>query len=200
MSCQNMAEQWVESGYHGKMVEIPCGRTGVHGEVVLCDSCQEEMTKKYPQGWQHHPGDTCIHGVYLDPSHDCSCWKCEEGIGQEYTILCHCGASLHAPLDCEVECDRCGGLSTVPNNSGLIEQYNEDIRKELEEAAYTGRLVIMRRDECGQESAVITIDDDEAAQYTIAGVEAAYPESTIWTERERNERYFVEQSFLDGNY
>ncbi len=200
MKCTNKTEVWVESGYHGKMVEIPCGSTGPHGEVELCDECREKLEKQYPQGWRHHPGDTCIHGIYHDPNHDCCCWKCEDGIGQEYSIACHCGATLTAPLSCEVECDRCGGMSTVPDTPEQVEEYNECVAKEIDDAAYTGRIVIMRRDECGQESAVITIDDDEAAEYTIRGVEQSYPESTIWTERERNERYFAEQQMLDDEY
>ena len=94
MSCPNKAEQWVESGFHGKMVEIPCGMTGVHGQVVLCDECQDKQDKAYPQGWRHHPGDTCKHGVWLNPMHDCNCYKCENGEPAPSEYKCHCGARL----------------------------------------------------------------------------------------------------------
>lgn len=196
MSCQNMAEQWVESGFHGKMVEIPCGRTGIHGQVVLCDSCQEEMTKKYPQGWEHRPGDTCIHGVYLNPNYDCNCYKCEEGIGREYDVLCYCGITLQAPLGWEIECDDCSCGHTVPETEEELARQNSDIAKELEERQYTGKLIIMRRDELNEEHHVLTIDDDEAAQYTIAGVKESFPESEVFVEREKNMRFAVDQYIL----
>jgi len=197
MSCQNMAEQWVESGFHGKMVEIPCGRTGIHGQVVLCDPCQEEATKRYPQGWEHRPGDTCIHGVFLNPNYDCNCYKCEEGIGREFELLCHCGASNYAPLEYELDCEKCGQVHTVPETEELVTEYNEDIRKEINEVRYTGKLRVMRTDECGHESCVLVIADDEAAQYTIAGIEAAYPESRVFTEPEENQRFLAEQYDMD---
>jgi len=197
MSCKNKAEQWVESGYHGKLVEIPCGRTGVHGEVVLCEECLHELTAKYPQGWRHHPGDTCIHGTYRDPMHDCCCWKCEEGIGKEYELKCYCGASIWAPLEYEVECDRCGQCHTMPANEDQLEEYNQDVYDHINAARFTGKIRIMRVDECGQESCVIVVNDDAALEYVIAGVQQQYPESRVFTEREESQRFMANQMLLD---
>jgi hypothetical protein len=179
------------------MVEIPCGMTGVHGTVVLCDECMDKQVKAYPQGWRNHPGDTCIHGTYLDPSHDCCCYKCEDGVGREYELLCYCGASIHAPFDYEVDCDRCGQAHTMPANEEQLKQYNEDVQKHINEARFTGKIRIMRVDECGHESCVLTVDDDDALQYTLKGVEEAYPESRVFTEREERQRFMANQMLLD---
>lgn len=77
MRCKNRVEVWVERGFHGKMIELNCGNTNQHGVVELCYDCDKKSNQQYPQGWRHHPGDTCKHGVYLNPEHDCSCHKCE---------------------------------------------------------------------------------------------------------------------------
>jgi hypothetical protein len=55
----------------------------------------------------------------------------------------------------------------------------------------------MRVDECGHESCVLTVANDDAAQYTIKGVEDSYPESRVFTEPEENMRYNAEQYDLD---
>ena len=200
MSCPNKAEQWVESGFHGKMVEIPCGMTGVHGQVVLCDECQDKLTKQYPQGWRHHPGDTCKHGVWLNPMHDCNCYKCENGEPAPSEYKCHCGARLEFVMgyEDEIECNRCEMTVSLPETEEQRVQWMAEIDKEIEAVKYTGRIRIMRVDECGHESCVLTVADDEAAQYTIAGVESAYPESRVFTEPEENQRYNVEQYNLDN--
>ena len=196
MKCENKAEQWVESGYHGKMVEIPCGMTGIHGQVVLCDDCLVKANEKYPQGWTHRPGDTCIHGVYLNPNYDCNCYKCEDGVGREYDLLCYCGIILQAPLGWELDCDDCGTGHTVPETEEELTRQNSDVAKELQERQYTGKIRIMRTDECGHDTCVLTVDDDDAAQYTIAGVTAAYPESKVFTERELNMQFAVDQFII----
>jgi hypothetical protein len=200
MKCENKAEVWVERGFHGKFVEIPCGMTGPEGTVELCTDCLAKMTQVYPQGWRHRPGDICCHGTYLNPEHDCNCYKCEDGIGREFELTCYCGASIWAPLEYEVDCDRCGQVHTMPASEELVKQYNADVAKEIESVKYTGKIRIMRIDECGHESCVCTVDNDTTLQYVLAGVEATYPESKVFTEPEENMRHNVEQHFLDEGY
>lgn len=200
MRCENKAEVWVDKGFHGKFVEIPCGMTGPQGAVEYCEDCYKKMADEFPQGWRHHPGDICCHGTYLDPAHDCCCFKCEEGIGREYDLTCYCGAIVSAPLEHEVDCDRCGQVHTMPASEELVKQYNEDTAKQINEVKYTGKIRIMRIDECGDEHHVLTVADDDALQYTLRGVEDSYPESRVFTEPEENTRFVAEQMMLDDNY
>lgn len=202
MRCENKAEVWVERGYSGKMVELPCGSTGPHGIVELCMSCLAKQTQIYPQGWRHRPGDICKHGTYINPEHDCCCAACEEGIPASSEYKCHCGARLEFLMgeEDELECPKCDMLVNLPETEEQRIKWLAEINKEIEAARYTGRIRVMRIDECGNESHVITIKDDEAAQYVIAGVEAAYPESKVFTEPEENQRYVVEQFLLDNEF
>jgi len=80
--CQNMAVQYIESGFHVKERPINCGRTGVDGNPVFCDDCNAANEKKYPQGWRSVPGDTCEHGFHVGDQGgpDYLCPKCEDGI------------------------------------------------------------------------------------------------------------------------
>ena len=199
MKCEKKAEQWVESGFHGKMVEIPCGMTGVHGQVVLCDECQEKQTKAYPQGWRHYPGDICIHGTYLNPNHDCCCGDCENGVPGPSEFKCHCGQLVHFPLgwQSDMDCPRCDMGINLPSTEEQRIEWLALIDKEIEDVKFTGKLCIMRMDECHEESCVAVVDDDEIAPFTLLGYEQAYPESKLWTERQVNQRYAVEQMLLD---
>ncbi len=56
---------------------IYCGSWDANG-TVLCDKCEADMKKRYPQGWQSYPGDVCKHGVYVGGSGiDWMCHACE---------------------------------------------------------------------------------------------------------------------------
>ena len=79
MHCKNRVSTMVPRGYHYKEVMLPCGSTGPDGYVVLCEDCLAEAEKQFPQGWNYRPGDTCKHGVYQNPEHDCCCSLCEIG-------------------------------------------------------------------------------------------------------------------------
>ena len=199
MSCKNWVDVWVESGYHGKNVEFTCGMTGPHGTVELCEECLTKANKNYPQGWRHHPGDICVHGTYLNPNHDCCCGDCENGVPANSEFKCHCGQLVYFPMgwQSELDCPRCDMNINLPSTEEQRIEWLAEIDKEIEEVKFTGKLRVMRKDECGHESCVLVIADDDAAQYTIAGVEQAYPESNVWTEQEVNQRYQVEQFMLD---
>lgn len=50
------------------------------GEKVLCEACNAQAIKDYPQGWASYPGDTCKHGVYVGGcGADYICGRCEAG-------------------------------------------------------------------------------------------------------------------------
>ena len=200
MKCENKAEVWVDRGYHGKVVELPCGSTGPHGVVELCQSCLAKQTQIYPQGWRHHPGDICKHGTYLNPAHDCCCHMCEDGLPALSAYKCHCGGYLEFAMghDEEIECPRCDMTVNVPDTEEKRIEWLAQIEAETASARLTGKIRIMRVDECGHESCILTADDDEALQYTLAGVETAYPESRVFTEPEENSRYLAEQFELDN--
>jgi hypothetical protein len=199
MKCENKVDVWVESGYHGKTIEFPCGMTGPHGTVELCDTCTDTLNKRYPQGWRHHPGDTCKHGTYLNPSHDCCCAACENGEPAPSEYKCHCGARLEFVMgyEDEIDCPRCDMTVSLPETEEKRVEWLAEIDKEIEAVKYTGKIRIMRIDECGHESCVVTVSDDNTLQYVLAGVEATYPESRVFTEPEENSRYIVEQMLLD---
>lgn len=78
-SCRNKVAVFVERGFGYREIKMTCGSTGPQGIVVLCEDCEVAMEKRYPQGWRHYPGDTCRHGVYLNPDYDCNCGRCENG-------------------------------------------------------------------------------------------------------------------------
>jgi len=61
MVCENKVEQWVSRGFHGKMIELPCGSTGIHGEELRCNTCEAKGRPWY----------ICRHG------RDTSDWCCE---------------------------------------------------------------------------------------------------------------------------
>ncbi len=78
--CKNKVGQFVPKGYGYKEIFLPCGSTGIHGERLMCDSCEKELNEQYPQGWRNTPGDICEHGVYVGDycGPDYICAKCEE--------------------------------------------------------------------------------------------------------------------------
>lgn len=41
--CSKPIEVWVESGWHGKLVTMKCGQTGVTGYPELCDACSKKF-------------------------------------------------------------------------------------------------------------------------------------------------------------
>ena len=79
--CKNKVTIYVPSGYGMKKVKSKCGNTGAYGEMLFCDSCEEEYAKQYPQGWRDIPGDICKHGNYIgNPAYgpDYICGECED--------------------------------------------------------------------------------------------------------------------------
>jgi len=82
MSCgKRNVVQYVPTGYHYKEVLSTCGSTGIHGQQLICEECQEEEVKRYPQGWRDTPGDLCKHGNYVGDAGgpDYMCGLCESG-------------------------------------------------------------------------------------------------------------------------
>lgn len=75
MNCNNKAEQTVPSGFDYKVIEVNCGSTGIHGDAIYCNSCNDRFENS-----NRHP-DYCKHGTYLYPEHggDAMCFACEQG-------------------------------------------------------------------------------------------------------------------------
>lgn len=40
--CNNLVTQYVERGFECKPVEIKCGNTGIYGQRVICDKCEND--------------------------------------------------------------------------------------------------------------------------------------------------------------
>ena len=40
--CENKVSQWIPKGYDYKEHISSCGSTGVRGELLLCDSCENQ--------------------------------------------------------------------------------------------------------------------------------------------------------------
>ena len=80
--CENKVTQYVPKGYGYKAVEMRCGGTSIHGDVLLCEGCVEKQRCQYPQGWRNSPGDTCQHGTYMgchEDNDEVMCGQCEAG-------------------------------------------------------------------------------------------------------------------------
>lgn len=77
--CKNKVIQYVERGFTTREIKLTCGNTDQYGGVLLCDSCEKALEKKYPQGWRNVPGDTCRHGNYVGGPNgaDYICGLCE---------------------------------------------------------------------------------------------------------------------------
>ena len=74
--CDSKVELWTPGG---REYNVKCG-TFQGGRVVLCDPCEKQAEKDYPQGWLGYPGDTCEHGVYVGGcGEDRMCPACEGG-------------------------------------------------------------------------------------------------------------------------
>lgn len=71
--CDNIVEYTIPKGWDYKTYDYKCGDTGVRGETVLCQSCED----KIDNGKMGHP-DYCKHGVRYT-QYDCDCWRCEMG-------------------------------------------------------------------------------------------------------------------------
>ena len=58
---------------------VYCGTwSTLEGGTILCDACEAKLKLKYPQGWQHYPGDVCKHGRYVGGvGIDHMCQACE---------------------------------------------------------------------------------------------------------------------------
>jgi hypothetical protein len=57
---------------------LRCGEWGPNGGREYCDRHNAELTRRYPQGWQAYPGDTCEHGRYIGGcGPDYMCPECE---------------------------------------------------------------------------------------------------------------------------
>jgi hypothetical protein len=75
--CENLV--YIFTASDGEVIELPCGRWYA-GERLICDDCQENLLKDFPQGWRHTPGDLCPHGVYVGGcAEDHMCLECELG-------------------------------------------------------------------------------------------------------------------------
>lgn len=81
MGCGKRTTQMIPKGWGYKEIPATCGQTSIHGTELLCGECQEEMTKRYPQGWRETPGDICGHGNYVGDAGgpDYICGQCEDG-------------------------------------------------------------------------------------------------------------------------
>lgn len=76
--CENLVSYHFDDGTaFGRTVKTQCGTTDIWGARAQCEDCMEEETKRYPQGWKFHPGDTCPHGNYTGSGHLCG--ACEDG-------------------------------------------------------------------------------------------------------------------------
>ena len=77
--CKNKVSQFVPKGYGYKEVKLPCGSTDIHGGQLICDECEEQASREYPQGWKDIPGDLCKHGNYVGTPGgvDYMCGQCE---------------------------------------------------------------------------------------------------------------------------
>ncbi|MBI9090749.1 MAG: hypothetical protein JEZ12_16145 [Desulfobacterium sp.] len=82
--CTNKVPQYVPRGFGFKKSYIPCGATGINGETAICSECQNRLSRQYPQGWKHTPGDICKHGQFVGDAGgpDYICSECEEGKGR----------------------------------------------------------------------------------------------------------------------
>jgi len=45
MSCGKAVEVWVNRGFHGKLITMKCGNTGIDGYPVLCEECQKTFDR-----------------------------------------------------------------------------------------------------------------------------------------------------------
>lgn len=120
------------------------------------------------------------------------------------TLLCYCGNTLEITEEYlgfdEYECSRCDQFVSIPDDFTEFETHNEQIRKELNELKFTGRIRIMAVQETGEVSCYRTLpeeDDEELISLIMAGYQLLYPECNFFTEREKNMRYVVNQQFLD---
>ena len=80
--CGQKVTQYVLRGWTTRAIDMSCGSTSVHGDVLLCPACEWKAKRDYPQGWRHYPGDTCRHGTYLGCHEDNDerlCGACEAG-------------------------------------------------------------------------------------------------------------------------
>lgn len=74
--CNNKIEQYVPRGYDYVAVTMKCGNTGIHGEPLFCESCEEDNRSK-----GHLPHE-CKHGKDMRPE-GAYCVTCEEGHWEE---------------------------------------------------------------------------------------------------------------------
>jgi len=45
MRCTNKVTQYIPKGYSYKEIQSPCGSTGIDGDRLLCDPCQNNRAK-----------------------------------------------------------------------------------------------------------------------------------------------------------
>jgi hypothetical protein len=67
--CNKRVEYWVPKGYDYKMLDYKCGSTGIHGEMVLCDSQDCDNKNERGQPWY-----ICKHG---NDTSEYMCGACE---------------------------------------------------------------------------------------------------------------------------
>lgn len=80
MQCPHNALVDVATRRDGTPIMLPCGTQSSAYGYALCDVCEAEIKKAYPQGFRYYPGDTCKHGVYVGGcGPDYMCGKCESG-------------------------------------------------------------------------------------------------------------------------
>jgi hypothetical protein len=72
-NCKNRVAYTVPSGWDYKTLDYACGNTGLDGEAVMCEICENKILK----GKMDRPG-FCKHGIRIS-EYDCDCWRCETG-------------------------------------------------------------------------------------------------------------------------
>ena len=119
------------------------------------------------------------------------------------TLLCYCSNMIEITEEDlgfdELECPRCGLTYQVPESLEELYEHNEYIRKEIEEAHYTGKIKIMAIQETGEVKCyrMLPENDEELINLVLAGYKLIYPECKFFTEREENMNYVASQLMLD---
>lgn len=77
-NCNNLVT--VSYRHDGSEIQMTCRSQSVAYGYAMCEACEAEIKKAYPQGFRYYPGDTCKHGVYVGGcAEDFMCFKCEMG-------------------------------------------------------------------------------------------------------------------------
>ena len=71
--CDNRVDYYVPKGYDYKKLDYKCGSTGIHGEAVMCESCE----LKIKSGKMSRPG-YCPHGLPMYDEYDRDIYPCSK--------------------------------------------------------------------------------------------------------------------------